>query len=392
MTSITQDPHRRRVVVGVDTHKHIHVAVGLDAIGGVIGSRSFAADSGGYAELIAWAIALGGSTLTFAIEGTGSYGAGLTSAVRSSGLGAVEVMRTDRRDRRLRGKSDTLDAENAARTVLSGNATAVPKTNDGTVEMIRQIKVAKDVAVKGRSAAIISLKTVIVNAEPALREQLQPLPRMALIERCAGLRPGQVTTVAAATKHTLRAIARRWQQLNTEVIEHEKILTRLTRQLTPDLVAAHGIGCDTAAEMLIVAGDNAHRVRTRLGQTPRGRPRPCLVRHDQPTPTEPRRPPPRQHGPLPRRDRPHAIPRTHQGLRRPQNRRGQDQTRDHPLPETTSRPRDLGTHAPLPRSLNHGHSRRLTPIGASRGLSISFTSHNAHPETGTTRGLLPRSP
>jgi len=257
-----QDPHRRRVVVGVDTHKHIHVAVGLDAIGGVIGSRSFAADSGGYAELIGWAVAFGGGSLTFAIEGTGSYGAGLTSAVRRSGLGAVEVMRTDRRDRRLRGKSDTLDAENAARTVLSGNATAVPKTNDGTVEMIRQIKVAKDVAVKGRSAAIISLKTVIINAEPALREQLQPLPRMALIERCAGLRPGPVTTVAAATKHTLRAIARRWQQLNAEVCEHEKILTRLTRQLTPDLVAAHGIGCDTAAEMLIVAGDNADRVRS----------------------------------------------------------------------------------------------------------------------------------
>ena len=110
--------------------------------------------------------------------------------MRRAGIGAVEVMRTDRRDRRLRGKSDTLDAENAARAVLAGNATAIPKTNDGTVEMIRQIKVAKDVAVKGRTAAIISLKTVIVNADPELREQLQPLPRMALIERCAGLRPG----------------------------------------------------------------------------------------------------------------------------------------------------------------------------------------------------------
>jgi transposase len=146
--------------------------------------------------------------------------------------------------------------------VLAGNATAIPKTNDGTVEMIRQIKVAKDLAVKGRSAAIISLKTVIVNAAPELREQLQPLPRMALIERCAGLRPGPVNTVLAATKHTLRAIARRWQQLNTEVAEHEKILTRLTKQLVPDLVAAHGIGPDTAAEMLIVAGDNADRVRS----------------------------------------------------------------------------------------------------------------------------------
>ncbi len=262
MTSMEQDRSRRRVVIGVDTHKYVHVAVALDANGGAIDSRSFTADSGGYVQLIDWATSLGGAMLTFAIEGTGSYGAGLTSAVRRAGIGAVEVMRTDRRDRRLRGKSDTLDAENAARSVLSGGATAIPKTNDGTVEMIRQIKVAKDVAVKGRTSAIISLKSVIINADPELREQLQDLPRMTLIERCAGLRPGQVTTVVAATKHTLRSIARRWQQLNAEVTEHEKILTKLTRQLVPDLVAAHGVGPDTAAEMLIVAGDNADRVRS----------------------------------------------------------------------------------------------------------------------------------
>lgn len=262
MTSMEHDRTRRRVVIGVDTHKYVHVAVALDANGGVIDSRSFAADSGGYVQLIDWSLRLGAGMLTFAIEGSGSYGAGLTSVVRRTGIGAVEVMRTDRRDRRLRGKSDTLDAENAARAVLSGHASAIPKTNDGIVEMIRQIKVAKDVAVKGRTAAILSMKSVIVNADPELREQLQGLPRMALIERCAGLRPGQVTTVPAATKHTLRAIARRWQQLNAEVSEHEKILTKLTRQVTPDLVAAHGIGPDTAAEMLIVAGDNADRVRS----------------------------------------------------------------------------------------------------------------------------------
>ena len=94
-----------------------------------------------------WATAFGAAQLGFAIEGTGSYGAGLTSAVRRRDIGVVEVMRSDRRDRRLRGKSDTLDAENAARAGLAGHADAVPKTGDGTVEMIRQIKVAKDTAV-----------------------------------------------------------------------------------------------------------------------------------------------------------------------------------------------------------------------------------------------------
>lgn len=94
---------------------------------------------------------LGGTKLTFAIEGTGSCGAGLTSAVRRRDIGVIELMRNDRRERLLNGKSETLDAENAARAFLAGKAGAIPKTNDGTVEMIRVIKVAKDVAVKART-------------------------------------------------------------------------------------------------------------------------------------------------------------------------------------------------------------------------------------------------
>jgi len=262
MPSMSPDPRRRRVVIGVDTHKYVHVAVALDNIGGRLDARSFPADKGGYEQLLDWAASLGAKQLIFAIEGTGSYGAGLTSAVRRRSLGVIEVLRTDRRDRRLRGKSDTLDAENAARSVLSGNATSVPKTNDGVVEMIRQIKVAKDVAVKARTAAMITLKALLVTAAPELREQLQPLSKMALIERCAGLRPGSVSSVTAATKHTLRSIARRWQHLNEEIKSHEALLGELTRQLVPQLVDAFGVGADTAAEMLIVAGDNIDRVRS----------------------------------------------------------------------------------------------------------------------------------
>jgi transposase len=259
---MTDRPRPRRLVVGVDTHKHVHVAAALDQLGARLGTGVFTADRAGYAELIGWAASFGAGEVVFAIEGTGSYGAGLTSAVRRTGLGTVEVMRTDRRDRRLRGKSDTIDAENAARSVLAGTATAVPKDRDGVVEMIRQVKVAKDVAVKARTASMISLKQVLVNAPPELREELEPLPKMTLIRRCAGLRPGEVVTVTAAAKHTLRAIARRWLDLDTEIKAHEKLLTRLTTDLTPQLVDAFGIGPDTAAEMLIVAGDNAERVRS----------------------------------------------------------------------------------------------------------------------------------
>jgi transposase len=208
MTSMQDAPRRRRVVVGVDTHKHIHVAVALDELGGRIEARSFAADRSGYEQLIDWASSLGREVM-FGVEGTGSYGAGLASAIRRRSIGVLEVLRTDRRDRRLRGKSDTIDAENAARAVLNGQASAVPKSADGTVEMIRLVKVAKDVAVKARTSAMISLKAVLVNASAAQRR-----------------------------------------------------LNRLTTELVPDLVAAFGIGADIAAEMLIVAGDNPERVRS----------------------------------------------------------------------------------------------------------------------------------
>lgn len=182
--------------------------------------------------------------------------------MRRRSIGALEVVRTDRRERRLRGKSDIIDAHNAATAVLSGLATAVPESADGTMEMIRQVKVAKDVAVKARTAATISLKQVIVNAPDDLRQELQPLSKMALINRCAGLRPGAITTITAATKHTLRAIAKRWQQLNAEIVAHEKVLSELTSQLAPDLANAFAVGPDTAAEMLIVAGDNPERIRS----------------------------------------------------------------------------------------------------------------------------------
>jgi hypothetical protein len=258
---MTVNSSRRRVVIGVDTHKHVHVAVALDELGTILGDLSIPADRAGYERLLDWA-ASHGRVVAFGIEGTGSYGAALTSAVRRRGHRVVEVARPDRRERRLNGKNDLLDAENAARAVLAGKATATPKSADGLVEMIRQIKVAKDTAVKARTSALICLKTIIVTAPPQLREELQPLSKMALLDRCAGLRPGPVTSPLAAAKHTLRAMARRWRDLDTEIKTHEALLAQLTRQLAPGLVDAFGIGPDTAAEALIVAGDNPRRVRT----------------------------------------------------------------------------------------------------------------------------------
>ena len=283
----------------------------------MIEARSFATDRPGYEQLIDWGTSLG-QEVTFGVEGTGSYGAGLASAIRRRSIGVLEVLRTDRRDRRLRGKSDTIDAENAARAVLNGQASAVPKNADGTVEMIRLVKVAKDVAIKARTSAMISLKAVLVNAPAELREQLQPLTKMVLIRRCAALRPGPVTDTTTAAKHTLRAIARRWLALDVEIKTHEQILNQLTADLVPDMVAAFGIGADTASEMLIVAGQpRTDPFRAGVRQAVRCCPHPCLLRHDHPTPAQPWRTPTGQCRPLPGRHRAAAVPRADPGVLQP---------------------------------------------------------------------------
>jgi transposase len=251
-----------QVTIGVDTHKYFQVAVALSAQGARLGELTVAADPGGYQQLLDWARSLG-APWCFGVEGCGSYGQGLVSRLRRHDQRVVvEAGRPDRRDRRERGKSDPIDAENAARAVLAGTATGTPKSADGTSEMIREIKIARDTAVKARSQAIITLKALIVTAPDELRHELQPLSKAKLRERCAGLRPGRLESPLAAAKHALRALARRWQDLDGEIKEHDRLLDTLTAQVAPGLREAFGIGVDVAAEMLILAGDNPERIRS----------------------------------------------------------------------------------------------------------------------------------
>jgi transposase len=261
MTSFAPAGKVRKVIVGVDTHKYVHVAVALDSLGVRLGERHVQANRQRYAQLEAWAVSLG-RVDRFGIEGTGSYGVGLASFLRRAGHRIVEVNRGDRRQRRANGKSDTLDAEAAARSVLNGSATAVPKAADGTVEMIRQLKIARDTARKGRTAAIVTLKALLVTAPGELREQIEGLTDNQLLERCAAFRPGTVDTTTASAKHALRSLARRWLALDAEIDGHDKILDELTAAQAPTLRDGFGIGVDTAAEMLIVFGDNPDRVHS----------------------------------------------------------------------------------------------------------------------------------
>ena len=189
MKRISQRRDRETIVVGVDTHKYILVAVALSRLGERLGDITVPADPGGYEQLLRWA-RLFGEPARFGVEGCGSYGQGLVRFLRRNEIVVLEAGRPDRRDRRNRGKSDPIDAENAARAVLAGTSTATPKTADGASEMIREIKIARDTAVKARTQAIITLKALVVTCPDELRHELQPLSKAALRDRCAGLRPG----------------------------------------------------------------------------------------------------------------------------------------------------------------------------------------------------------
>ncbi len=253
---------RTDVVVGVDTHKDEHMAVALDGIGGQLGSYALPATPEGYAALLCWA-RRHGRLVAFGVEGTGSYGSGLARYLRRQGVRVYEVSRPPRRgERRAAGKSDLIDAEHAAREVLSGEATAAPKAADGNVEVLRLIKVARDTAVKSRTQAIITLKAVLVTASDERRAELEGLSDFRLITACAELASGSPSTPASAADYVLRSLALRWLALHEEIKSHTRHLERITDETAPQLTAAFGIGSDCAAEMLMAAGDNGERIRS----------------------------------------------------------------------------------------------------------------------------------
>jgi len=254
---------RQDVIVGVDTHKDEHVAVALDGLGGRLGERALPANPDGYKRLMDWANALG-AVHAYGVEGTGSYGNGLARFLRRHACHVVEVIRPPRKgERRLSGKSDSIDAEHAAREVLAGKAATTPKLANGVVEAIRLVKIARGSAVNARSQAMITLKSVLVTAPDDLRHQLEPLTNYKLVNACAALGlKGRLADPAVATNHVLASLAQRWLELHKEVAAHSQVLKTLTHAAAPQLVGAFGVGTDIAADLLVAAGDNTDRIRS----------------------------------------------------------------------------------------------------------------------------------
>lgn len=249
------------VTVGVDTHGDVHVAAVLDAQGRLLATESFPSTAAGHRRLERWACSHGRID-AFGIEGTGAWGAGVARYLGGQGYRVVEVDRPDRSTRRRRGKSDTIDAEAAARAVQAGRATGTPKTRNGLVESIRALRVARRSAIKARSQAAHQLHSLVSTAPDALRDDLRQLKLAALIQRCTGFRPGDRRDPLQATKTALRSLARRYQQLTDEIADLDRDLTALVTEAAPTLVALNGVGTDTAGQLLVTAGDNPDRLHS----------------------------------------------------------------------------------------------------------------------------------
>lgn len=252
-----------QVVGGVDTHGDTHHAAVIDTIGRVLGSREFAANSTGYRELVDWVSSFGRVEM-IGVEGTGTYGAGLCRHLHDRQIRVVEVERPNRRARRQHGKSDSIDAEAAARAALAQTSTASVKNRIGILESIRAIRGARQGAVKARTAAINHLKALIVTAPDRLREELRTSATSAQVKTCAAFRPNHqmLDHELQGTKLAMRTVARRIIALDEEIDAADTALEPLVRAAAPATLELVGIGIDHAAQLLITAGDNPERMRS----------------------------------------------------------------------------------------------------------------------------------
>lgn len=263
MPSITPDTAVTEVVGGVDTHLDTHTGAVIDVVGRVLGTQQFPATAAGYRALLAWMRGFG-SLARVGVEGTGSYGAGLARRLREQGVEMIEVDRPNRKTRRFHGKSDPIDAIAAAKAALAGDRTGIPKQRDGRVEALRNLRIARRSAIAQRADTQRQIKTLIITAGDQLRTRLRGLSTGKLITTCANARPDRADTGTPATAVTiaLRSLARRHQQLTAEITDLDTLIGPLVTAINPSLLTAHGVGTDTAGQLLVTAGENHQRINS----------------------------------------------------------------------------------------------------------------------------------
>jgi transposase len=236
----------------------IHLAVITDA-GKPMADKEFPTSSAGYDDAVRWARSFGAIAIA-GVEGTCSYGAGLTRVLQADGVEVAEVNRSDRAARRRQGKSDPLDAYTAARAALAGHGVSVPK--DADTGAVRALLCARRSAVKAHTAATNQIHALLVTSPTELRERYRRHSTTALIKSLARCRPtahDDPATVAVLT--AAKALAQRTEFLERQKQDLTAQLDILVSRINPALRAAYGVGADTAARLLVTAGTNPHRLR-----------------------------------------------------------------------------------------------------------------------------------
>ena len=330
-------------VVGVDTHLDEHVLAIIAApSGALVAQRSMPAGARGYAAALRFAANRGSGARVWAVEGTGSYGAGLARFLADRGEVVLEISRTPRAERRLRGKDDSLDASRIARAALASETLALPRSGERR-EALRLLLVARRSAVGVRREALGQLRGVIVTAPDELREQLRGLPVGRLLERCSRLRRSRAASAdELATRLVLRSLARRIEAATLEAAELKR---ELLGHVRAGIARRAGRRADRRrATDRRLAAPRPAPVRGRLRAPRRCRPGPSLERQDNAAPTQPWRRPPAQPRPAHRRPASPPTRRGDQGLHRQTDRRRQDTPRRNPSTQALPRP------PPLPRA------------------------------------------
>jgi transposase len=238
-------------VIGVDPHRDSHALAIVEVRSGeALIETSVAADGAGYAAALALTDAHAAGRRAFAVEGAGSYGAGLARFLADRGETVFEVGRLQR-ERRSGGKTDALDAVRAARSVLGSKRPAQPRAK-GEREALRALMAARDGAVTAKTAALSQLRDLLVTAPEPLRAELRPLSRARLLAHLAVTRPDRRHDPELRGTHlALKAVARRIRQLATEERELEREIEKLTRRLAPQLLDEPGIGPLSAAQVVL---------------------------------------------------------------------------------------------------------------------------------------------
>lgn len=248
-----------QLTLGVDTHLDIHVAVLLNGIGKLISTKEFPVCHDGYKLMLKWSLSFG-RLKSAGLKGTDTYGAGLCHYLLDNGIDVYEVNRPNRAKRRLVGKSDPTDAENAARSVLANESKAIPKTHDGLVEALRYLLVARRSAVKAKTQSINQIRALLVGAPYVVRESYLVPSTHKCISLCSSIVSLGDSVMLQTLSAMLKLLSSRWLNLKEELKLIDGQLKKLTKSAAGSLITQYGVGPYVAATLLVTAGDNPERL------------------------------------------------------------------------------------------------------------------------------------